>query len=139
MKQYIRWIQRYANFQKALDQLQRFVGKEDLNEMEEQGLIQAFDYTFELAWKTLQDLLEEEYGYAETRGPRPVIMQAFSDGVITKGEQWMEMLKDRNRTVHTYDEAIAKEIIASVKNEYIQLFQALNSKFQQIQNQNKQL
>jgi nucleotidyltransferase substrate binding protein (TIGR01987 family) len=138
MIQDIRWIQRYANFQKALEQLQRFVGKEDLNEMEEQGLIQAFEYTFELAWKTLQDLLEEEYGYTETRGPRPVIMQAFSDGVITRGEQWMEMLKDRNRTVHTYDEAIAKEIIASVKNEYIQLFKALNNKFQQIQNKSEQ-
>jgi nucleotidyltransferase substrate binding protein (TIGR01987 family) len=133
MKQDIRWIQRYANFQKALDQLQRFVGKGDLNEMEEQGLIQAFEYTFELAWKTLQDLLEEEFGYTETRGPRPVIMQAFSDGVIDKGEQWMEMLKDRNRSVHTYDEAIAKEIIASVKKEYIQLFQALNNKFQYLQ------
>lgn len=136
MEKDIRWIQRYSNFKKALDQLQRFVAKEDLNEMEEQGLIQAFEYTFELAWKTLQDLLEEEYGYTETRGPRPVIMQAFSDGVITEGEQWMEMLKDRNRTVHTYDEEIAKEIIASVKKEYIRLFQALNIKFQQLQNKN---
>lgn len=132
MNQDIRWIQRYSNYKKALTKLSNFLEKEDLNEMEEQGLIQSFEYTFELAWKTLQDLLEEESGYAEIRGPRPSIKQAFSDGYISEGEKWMEMLKDRNRTVHTYDEKIARAIIHSIRNEYIGLFLQLDKKLQEI-------
>jgi nucleotidyltransferase substrate binding protein (TIGR01987 family) len=133
MKQDTRWKQRYSNFKKALTQLERFMEKEELNEMEEQGLIQAFEYTFELAWKTLQDILEEESGYSEIRGPRPAIMQAFRDGYISHGEKWMEMLKDRNRTVHSYNEKIAKEIIHSIKNEYSHLSDELNKKFRELQ------
>jgi len=59
-EQDIRWLQRFSNFIKALSQLERFVQKEDLNEMEEQGLIKSFEYTYELAWKTLQDLMKEK-------------------------------------------------------------------------------
>lgn len=135
MKKDIRWMQRYGNYQKALGQLSRFVQKEKLNELEEQGLIQSFEYTFELAWKTLQDLLAEEAGYNEIRGPRPTLMQAFSDGYISEGEKWMEMLQDRNRSVHTYNEKIAGEIVHSVKNEYIQLLKELDSKLQTLYSQ----
>src|SRR6056297_85662 len=131
MKDDIRWVQRYNNYKKALGQLSRFVDKENLNEMEEQGLIQSFEYSFELAWKTLQDFLTEKSGYTEIRGPRPVIMQAFSDGLISHGEKWMKMLNDRNRSVHSYDEKIAGEIVRSIKNEYFHLFTALNKKLQE--------
>ena len=133
MKKDIRWIQRYSNYKKALGQLSRFVEKEGLNELEEQGLIQSFEYTFELAWKTLQDFLEETSGYVEVKGPRPVIQQAFRDGLITDGEKWMEMLKDRNRTAHTYDEEVAQEIISSVIHHYFPLFQKLDAFFQKHQ------
>jgi nucleotidyltransferase substrate binding protein (TIGR01987 family) len=126
MKEDTRWIQRYNNYNKALAQLERFLEKRELNEMEEQGLIQAFEYTFELAWKTLQDFLEEISGYPGIRGPHPSITHAFNDGLISNGEKWMEMLKDRNRTVHTYDENIAREISQAVRNEYINLFTELN-------------
>lgn len=132
----IRWIQRYSNFKKALNQLSRFVQKKELNEMEEQGLIQSFEYTCELAWKTLQDFLEEVSGYSSIRGPRPVIMQAFKDGLIGDGEKWMQILKDRNRTVHTYDEEIAREIVHSVQNEYYDLFVELDKIFQNIKSNN---
>lgn len=130
MKEDTRWIQRYGNYKKALAQLERFLEKQVLNEMEEQGLIQAFEYTFELAWKTLQDFLEETSGYPEIRGPRPTITHAFNDGLISNGEKWMEMLKDRNRTVHTYDENIAREIAQAIRHEYIHLFTELNRTFQ---------
>ena len=130
MEEDIRWIQRYSNYQKALAQLERFLEKQELNEMEEQGLIQAFEYTFELAWKTLQDFLEESSGYSEIRGPRPTITHSFSDGLISNGEKWMEMLKDRNRSVHTYDENIAHEIAQAIRHEYIHLFTDLNRSFQ---------
>jgi len=129
MKEDNRWIQRYNNFKKALAQLERFLENQELNEMEEQGLIQAFEYTFELAWKTLQDILEEISGYPEIRGPRPTITQAFNDGLISNGEKWMEMLKDRNRTVHTYDENIAREIAQAIRNEYRNLFTELDQNF----------
>ena len=101
--------------------------------MEERGLIQAFEYTFELAWKTLQDFLEETSGYVEVKGPRPVIQQAFRDGLITDGEKWMEMLKDRNLTAYTYDEEVAQEIISSVIHHYFPLFQKLDAFFQKHQ------
>ena len=99
----IRWHQRFNSFNKAFSQLGRFVTEKELNEMEEQGLIKAFEYTFELAWKTLQDLLKEK-GYNNVLGPRPVIEQSFQDGYITKGKEWLSMYNSRNLTSHTYDE-----------------------------------
>ena len=128
----IRWIQRFNNYDKALSQLTRFTERTDLNEMEQQGLIQAFEYTFELAWKTLQDFLEETAGYLDIRGPRPVIMKAFQDGYISDGEKWMEMLNDRNRTTHTYNEEIAREIATAIRLNYITLFSELHLNLQKI-------
>lgn len=129
----IRWIQRFTNYQKALAQLTRFMQKNELNEMEEQGLIQSFEYTFELAWKTLQDFLEEQGGYLDIKGPRPVLMRAFQDGYLTNGEKWMEMLKDRNRTVHSYDEDIAHQISKAIILDYYKLFIELNERLSKFQ------
>lgn len=117
----IRWIQRFTNFDKAFRQLERFVSKEDLNEMEEQGLIKAFEYTYELCWKTLQDLLKDK-GYINITGPRPVIEQSFQDGYLANGKAWMSMYKSRNLTSHTYDEETAKEIIREIRSTYYHLF-----------------
>ena len=114
----IRWKQRYSNYQKALSQLERFVQDDELNEMEEQGLIKAFEYTFELAWKPLQDFLKEK-GYVGIVGPRPVIEQSFQDGYISDGTGWLRMLTARNLSSHTYDEQTAKEIIGDIKSEFI--------------------
>ncbi len=116
----IRWKQRYKNYEKAYSQLERFTDVEDLNEMEKQGLIKAFEYTYELAWKTLQDLLKEK-GYIGIVGPKPVIEQSFQDGYITDGNGWSRMHKSRNLTSHTYDEETAEEIIERIRIEYIQL------------------
>ena len=113
----IRWHQRFINFNKAFNQLERFIEKKVLNEMEEQGLIKSFEYTYELAWKTLQDLLKEK-GYHNIVGPRPVIEQCFQDGYITDGMAWMHMHKSRNLTSHTYDENVVKEIIEDIRNVY---------------------
>lgn len=120
----IRWQQRFYNFNKAFKQLERFNEVESLNEMEQQGLIKAFEYTFELAWKTLQDLLKVK-GYIEIVGPRPVIEQSFQDGYISDGNGWMRMHKSRNLTSHTYDEQTAEEIIENIRNEYYDLLRDL--------------
>lgn len=120
----IRWQQRFSNFNKAFSQLQRFVSQEGLNEMEVQGLIKAFEYTYELAWKTLQDLLKEK-GYIDIIGPRPVIEQSFQSGYIEDGKGWMRMHKSRNLTSHTYHEETALEIVDSIRKEYSLLLHQL--------------
>jgi nucleotidyltransferase substrate binding protein (TIGR01987 family) len=125
----IRWRQRYSNFNKAFNLLEEFIGQEKLNKLEEHGLIKAFEYTYELSWKTLQDLLAEK-GYSDIMGPRPVIEQGFKDGYITDGEAWMRMHKSRNLTSHTYNEVIAAEIVAKIRSEYFGLFQAFRNRLE---------
>ena len=120
----IRWEQRFSNFKKAYSQLTEFPELGELNKFEKQGLIQAFEYTFELAWKTLQDLLKNE-GYQNVSGPRSVIEHSFQVGYIADGEGWMEMLKRRNEASHTYQEEVAEQISSSIKEEFIDLFNDL--------------
>lgn len=129
----IRWLQRYSNFIKAFSQLSRFVERQNLNDLEEQGLIKSFEYTYELAWKTLQDLLKEK-GYSDIVGPNPVIKQSFQDGYITDGEGWMLMHKSRNLTSHTYDEETAKDIVKGIHERY---FDLLNQLQIELENQKK--
>jgi nucleotidyltransferase substrate binding protein (TIGR01987 family) len=126
----IRWQQRFHNYKKAIGQLERFVAKENLNEMEEQGLIKSFEYTYELAWKTLQDLLKEK-GYKNILGPKPVIEQSFADGYIEDGKAWMRMHNSRNLTSHTYDEESAKEIISGIRTEYYDLLLKIKARLAQ--------
>ena len=132
----IRWQQRFVNFNKAFEQLERFIVHKHLNEMEEQGLIKAFEYTYELSWKTLQDLLIEK-GYNNITGPRPVIEQSFQDGYIVDGKGWMRMHTSRNLTSHTYDEQTAQEIIEGIKKEYFSLLRDLQLRFEEEKNNNQ--
>ena len=96
----IRWEQRFANYQKALSRLQKFIDKGELSELEEQGLIKAFEYTYELAWNTLKDFLGNR-GQTDIYGSRDAIRKAFESGLIDDGESWMDMLASRNKTSHT--------------------------------------
>jgi len=127
----IRWQQRFHNFKKTFGQLERFLQNENLNEMEAQGLIKAFEYTYELAWKTLQDLLRSK-GYTDIAGPRPAIEQGFQDGYIEDGTKWMQMHKNRNLTSHTYDQETALAVIAEIRHEYFNLFEHLKQKLESI-------
>ena len=90
----IRWIQRFANYQKAFNQLSKFIEKGELNELEEQGLIKSFEYTHELAWNTLKDLLESR-GNRKILGSKDAIRLSFRLNLIENGDAWMEMTKDR--------------------------------------------
>ncbi len=123
-KEDIRWKQRFQNFAHAFDQLELFLSQPKLNQLEEQGLIKTFEYTFELAWKTLQDLLKHK-GYIEVLEPKPVIQQSFQDGYITDGQGWLRMQKSRNLTSHTYNQAIASEVVESIRAEYFQYLKDL--------------
>jgi nucleotidyltransferase substrate binding protein (TIGR01987 family) len=127
MKEDIRWKQRFSNFKKAFMQLENAVDLTDYSDLERQGLIKAFEFTFELSWKTLQDLLEEK-GYKDIKGPKPVIQQAFKDGYIEDGDGWMKMLESRNLASHTYDESTAKEIEVEIISKYFDFFKLLLNK-----------
>lgn len=120
----IRWEQRFVNYQKALSQLQKFIDKGELSELEEQGLVKAFEYTYELAWTTLKDFLEYR-GQADIYGSRDTIRKAFQLDLIDDGESWMDMLKSKNKTSHTYNKETAEEICQAVNDVYYSLFQQL--------------
>jgi nucleotidyltransferase substrate binding protein (TIGR01987 family) len=124
----IRWQQRFKNFKKALSSLQKFIQKGALNELEEQGLVKSFEYTYELAWNTLKDFYEYQDG-SELQGSRDTIQLAFKRGLLDNGEIWLKMLKDRNRTSHIYDEVLAKGIANSIINEYFVEFIKLEQFF----------
>ena len=123
----IRWEQRFANFRKALGQLRKFVDKGDLSELEQQGLVKAFEYTFELAWNSLKNFLEYR-GQSEIYGSRDAIRKAFELGLLEDGEGWMDMLKSRNLTSHTYNQEVADEICRAVLQNYFPLFLSLETK-----------
>jgi len=119
-----RWVQRYNSYCKALKTLESAVALSKtriLSDLEEQGLIQGFEFTFELAWKLLKDFLEAK-GFANFHGSRDTFRLAFEEGLITNGKLWMEMIDDRNRTSHTYDEEVADSISSFVISDYILLF-----------------
>jgi nucleotidyltransferase substrate binding protein (TIGR01987 family) len=127
----IRWIQRFDSFGKAMRQLTKFIEKGELNELEEQGLIQSFEYTHDLAWKTLKDFLEDK-GIKDIYGSRDSTREAFRLGLLENGEVWMEMIKSRNLTSHTYNEETAREIATDVFEKYYHEFLKLQEKFQKL-------
>lgn len=126
----VRWEQRFQNFQRALDALGRGLNQTEYNELERQGLIQSFEYCYELAWKTLQDIIVDR-GFIDVAGPRPVFQKAFELGLVSNGHEWMQMLKSRNSTGHTYDEKQALEIILVIRSRYHQLFLDLATRLRQ--------
>jgi len=132
----IRWIQRFNHYTKALGQLKKFIQKGKLNELEEQGLIQAFEYTYELAWNTLKDFFEAQ-GETDIHGSRDAFRLAFLRNLIEDGETWMDMVRSRTLTSHTYNEEIAKQISTAVSQRYFQQFVKLHEKLLSLQGKNK--
>ena len=118
---------RFQNFKKALH-LYQSAAKPGLSVLETEGVIQRFEYTFELAWKCMQDLLTTR-GYTTVRGPRPVIEQCFQDGIISEGTAWLEMLDSRNETTHLYDEATFKRTSQRVLGKYLELLTRFEKDF----------
>ena len=126
----IRWIQRYANFHKACRRLldvteaDRFI--EDLSELELEGLVQRFEYTFGLAWKVMQDLLVYK-GYEFMQGPNGTMKMAFEDGLISNHDGWRKMAKSRNTLSHVYDEAEVIPIVRLIYSDYAPLLKQLDN------------
>jgi nucleotidyltransferase substrate binding protein (TIGR01987 family) len=126
----IRWIQRANQFDKAFSQLKEAIelaGRRQLSRLEAQGLIQGFEYTHELAWKTLKDFLEAR-GVRELYESRDSTRAAFRANLIENGDAWMAMIQIRNMTTHTCNEATASQIVAAILDPYFAEFQALQTK-----------
>ena len=111
-----RWKQRFQNFEKAISLLQDAVSKNELSVLEQAGVIQTYEVTFELAWKTLKDFLESKEVMAQF--PRDVIKEAFKNKIIKAGEIWLDMLEKRNLMSHTYDETNAAMALELIVNSY---------------------
>ena len=123
----IRWKQRFENFQKAFGLLESAIKGPSPSKLEKEGIIQRFEYTFELAWKTLRDYMR--YGGIETNLPREVIKEAFANGLITDGQAWMDMLEKRNLMAHTYDEAAFEQAYAGIVNDYYKAIRQVHDLF----------
>jgi nucleotidyltransferase substrate binding protein (TIGR01987 family) len=130
----IRWKQRFQNYSKALQSLRRAVelaAQRPLSELEQQGLIQGFEFTHELAWNVLKDYLEEQ-GFVGIIGSKNATREAFKNGIIKKGEVWMDMIKARNLTSHTYNEDVAEKIVKDILTCFFPAFLELACHFAEL-------
>lgn len=115
----IRWKQRFDNFERARKKFHKVLvsyKEEPKNEIYQIALVQAFKFTYELAWKTLKDYLK--YGGIEANLPREVIKESFSKNIIEDGQTWIEMLEDRNLLAHIYDEAKTLTALEHISKKY---------------------
>lgn len=127
MTQDIRWQQRLNNYKRALALLNEAVElgqTRALSDLEKQGLIQAFEFTHELAWNCLKDFLTFK-GQQDLFGSRDATRKAFELGLIEDGETWMDMIVSRNRTSHTYNKATAEQIVGKITMNYAPRFKEL--------------
>lgn len=130
-----RWVRRFNNFVKAFAQLEEAVKlsrQRELSKLEQQGLIQAFEYTHELAWRTMRDFLRER-GVQNLYGSKDATREAFKAGLIENGEVWMEMIQSRNWTSHTYDAKIAAAVFTAIVDTYFAAFEAFRERMQHLQ------
>ncbi len=121
----IRWKQRFSNYKSALKHLKDAVDlrqTRELSYLEKQGLIQAFEFTFELSWKVLKDFLEYKGNSDKIYGSRDAITSAVSVNLIKNSHNWIQMIKSRNLTSHIYDEELIEDIIQEICEGYIKRF-----------------
>lgn len=129
------WHQRSRSFGKAfvfLSEAVRLAGERELSPLEKQGLIQAFEFTHELAWNVLKDYLESQ-GVQEVVGSKGATREAFKNGLLADGEVWMDMIKSRNQTSHTYNEKTANEITEAILTRYCAQFSQFQARFSRLQ------
>jgi len=133
----IRWQQRLQNFNKALVQLNNAVllsQQRKLSDLEEQGLIQAFEFTHELAWNVMRDYFRHQ-GNDNIHGSRDASREAFQMHLINDGDGWMEMIKSRNQTSHTYNDETAAEIAERITSCYVRLFNDFKAKMESLKSE----
>ena len=123
-----RYEQRLKDFENAFIKLKEGTQKGNPDDLEIDGVLQRFEFTFELAWKTLKDYMEYQ-GFSNKIGsPREIIQQAFKHGLIEDGETWIKMMLSRNALSHLYDENTSRKIYEEIKKQYIELLETLIEK-----------
>ncbi len=131
MMQDIRWKQRFNNYLKALqtlDEASALAHTRALSKLEQQGLIQSFEFTHELAWNVFKDYLSDK-GISGLIGSKDATRSAFKNGLIAEGDDWMTMIADRNLTSHTYDQETAQAIATHILERYYPAFKSMAAKF----------
>ena len=134
MNEDIRWKQRFDNFQRALQTVTEAVELEKqrpLSRLEQQGLIQGFEFTHELAWNVFKDFLEEQ-GYVGLIGSKNATRTAFKNDLINDGDAWMDMIKARNLSSHTYSPEIAEGIVDDILKRFYPAFAAMQITFSEL-------
>lgn len=131
-----KWIERLEVFRNAIARLNEVVEiskQRSLNQFERDSLIKRFEFSYEMAWKLMMSY-EKDNGVIGILGSKDVVRQAFSMSLIDNGEAWLEMIDDRNKTSHLYDEEMAIDVIDAITHTYFPLFQELLLKMEQIKN-----
>jgi nucleotidyltransferase substrate binding protein (TIGR01987 family) len=129
----IRWRQRFENFQRAFGLLGEPIarGVDSLSVLEQEGTVQRFEVTLELAWKTLKDYLEAEGATIEPVTPRTVVKVAVATRILQDGKIWLDMLDHRNLLSHTYDERIFVDAVRSIQDCYFPVIGSLVEWFEE--------
>lgn len=113
-----RFEERKEDLKKAVNKLNEAL-RGDASDLEIDGILHRFEFTFELAWKTMKDCLEEQGIVGKIGSPREIIKEAFSVGLIDNGEVWIDMMLSRNELSHLYDEETSRKIYDNIKEIYI--------------------
>lgn len=134
----IRWKQRFDNFDRAFRLLKSALEErslDDYSDLEQEGLVQRFEFSFELAWKTMKDYLEDSGIQINLVTPKAVIKEAFAAKLIDDGQKWIDMMLERNLLAHTYDQKRFRKALISVRNAYFpeleKLHRWLHQKYQE--------
>lgn len=129
-----RWLGRLTIFKNAIKRLEEVIEistQRPLNSFENDSLIKRFEFTYEMAWKLMMSY-EKENGITELMGSKDVVRRAFAMSLIDNGEAWLEMIDDRNKTSHLYDEEMAEDVIDDILHTYYPLFLELQRKMEEI-------
>jgi nucleotidyltransferase substrate binding protein (TIGR01987 family) len=124
----VRWKQRFQNFRKAYSLLRGALEDREVdsfNDLEQEGVVQRFEYTFELAWKTTKDYLMESGSVLKEITPRNVIKEGFAAGILADGQVYMDMMLDRNLMSYCYDRQKFVEILKRIKKDYLPALEQL--------------
>ncbi|NGZ28853.1 MAG: nucleotidyltransferase [Magnetococcales bacterium] len=134
-----RWQLRFENFLKALqtlDEAMELVRQRELSNLEQQGLVQGFEFTHELAWNVLKDYLEHQ-GIVGLIGSRDATRSAFKNGLIQQGEVWMQMIADRNLTSQAYEKVNVQAMVLTIIQGYHPAFKNMADRFSQLYSQSE--
>lgn len=122
-----RYEERKEDFSRAINRLSKALEEEETDVIVD-GVLHRFEFTFELAWKTLKDYLEYIGVINKTGSPREVLKSAFEHGIIDNGQEWINMMLSRNSLSHLYDEETSREIYDNIKEIYFGLLKQLDKK-----------